>query len=156
MHKSISKWKEEEKIRRKRIWIVTRRYGDLRVVLRLVRFTTWRNEDPRYSETQRECTHRLTTTSLNIYRRKDGHGRWLVVARDTKGARIQSSRRMSCDGWNGEGEKRRERERVKRGRKGGSFSNNPQAEISSAWNSLVGSPLFAEAFVRIDKTLYTP
>jgi len=35
-------------------------------------------------------TARLTTTSLNIYRRKDGHGRWLVVARDTKGARIQS------------------------------------------------------------------
>lgn len=58
-------------------------------------------ESPYSRESAKLYGRVLTTASLNIYRRKDGHGRWLVVARDTKGERIRSDRRMSPR-WKGE------------------------------------------------------
>jgi len=89
-------------------------------------------------------TQRLTTTFLNTYRHKDGHG-WRWLGGDIKGERTQSNRRMMVAM---EGRKCR-RERL--------FSNNPWGRnIERLELSRFPLSISAEAFVRIDKMRYTP
>lgn len=96
----------------------------------------------------RDYTHvnRLTTISLNIYRRKDGHGWWSVVVWNTKG---ESSRRMGRDGC----EKRQDREWGREGE--GSFSRIIRGPKYRALRTRAGPSLCSCRSSRIDKNRVT-